>query len=109
MTKRLFSHDTATGITTWFEGDGEGGFRLTYESDVEPVLEQNVALYNHGHDGWASKAREFKHVAEIPMSLILKWQVEEGIDVFDPNDWPAVKKKLNDHNWLKLRTSPGRI
>lgn len=110
MTKRLMSHDPFTGITTYFEPDGNGGFHLSYESDVEPLLEQNKIQYTDGTDGYANgKGREFKHVAEIPMSLILKWKIEDGIDVFNKNDWNAVKRKLNSNEWLLLRTSGGHI
>ena len=108
MTRRFVSHDPLTGVTTWFEGDGAGGFRLHYEADVEDVLEANKAAYVDGTNGYTA-TREFKHVAEIPMSLILKWKVEEGIDVFDKNDWSKVKQRLNSNEWLYLRAAPGRI
>lgn len=109
MTKKLFDFDPISGIITWFEGDGEGGFKLTYEADVEANLDANTQLYNSGKNGWVSPDKELKWVADIPLILVHKWLVEEGIDVFNRNDWPAVKRRLNDGGWRKLRTSPGQI
>ena len=108
MARHFISHDPFTGVSTWFEGDGQGGMKLTYESDVEDVLERNKIDYTDGTNGY-SLSRDFKHVAEIPMSLIHKWMVEDHINVFDKNDWPAVKRKLNSNEWLYLRSSPGRV
>lgn len=108
MTRRFVSYDPMLGITTWFEGDGQGNMTLTYESDVEAVLEHNAAARNNGTNG-RSKEGEFWYAGEIPMATIQKWMVEEHIDVFDPNDWPKVKQRLNSNEWFKLRTSSFRI
>ena len=43
------------------------------------------------------------------MVVALKWKEERGIDVFNRDHWPAVKKLLRDPEWRYLRTSPGRI
>lgn len=109
MTKRFFSYDPFTGIETWFEGNGDGSFKIHYESDVEANLEANQALMNTGWDGYVSKARELKWVAEIPMSLVLKWQVEDGVNVLEPGSSEFMKRKLNDGAWHRLRVSPGRV
>ena len=109
MTKRFFSHDPFTGVTQWFEGDGNGGFKMHYESDVTDNLEANQALMNTGWDGYVSKARELKWVAEIPMSLVMKWKIEEGVDILEPGSEEFMKRKLNSSEWLKLRVGPGRI
>lgn len=82
---------------------------ITYEADVEPILESNKRLYNDGTDGYKTKAREWKHVANIPHVIAMKWLAEEGIDINNRNHWPAVIRKLNSSDWLYLRTSSGRI
>jgi len=81
---------------------------LTYVQDVEPYLERNKALYNADDGGYTSKAREWKRYASIPNAVIMKWKIEEGIDVFNKDHWPAVKRKLNSSEYRYLRTAPGR-
>ena len=67
----------------------------------------NKAAAN-ARDGY-SPTRDLREVAEIPMVVALKWKEERGIDVFNRDHWPAVKKLLRDPEWRHLRTSPGRI
>lgn len=86
-----------------------GGFTLHHSADLEPCIENNKLHYNSGNNGWMSKAKEMKHVAEIPLLLVHKWMVEDGVDVLAKGNEGALKKKLNDHTYRFLRTSPGRV
>ena len=74
--------------------------------DVEPILEHNKKLYSL-NDGY-SPSRELRRVASIPLVVVEQW-MKEGIDVYNRDHWPAVKRKLNDHENLFLRTAPGRV
>ena len=47
--------------------------------------------------------------AEIPAIIAVKWLNELGVNLFDSNHWPAVKRLLRDPDWKWLRSSPGRI
>ena len=108
--KRLIDHDELTGLFTYHDYDHDTGKTIiSYEGDSEPILDLNKQLYNNGTNGYASKAREWKHVANIPAILLMKWLAEEGIDYRDENDWPAIRRKLNSNEYLYLRTSPGVI
>lgn len=108
--KRLIDVDPTNGLATFHEYDhGTGKTTISYEQDVSLLLDQNKQQYNDGTDGYATKEREWKHVANIPAVILLKWLSEEGIDYRNKNHWPAVRRKLNSSEYLYLRTSPGRI
>lgn len=77
------------------------------EQDVEPILKMNEILRNEGK-GY-SPSREWRRVASIPLIFVEKWLREEGIDVFNKDHWPAVRKKLRDPDYRKLRNSMGDL
>lgn len=77
------------------------------EADVEPILEHNKALAASG-DGY-SPSRELRRAASIPMAIVEKWKNELGVDVFNPDHLPAVRRLLNSNEYLYLRTAPGRL
>ena len=49
------------------------------------------------------------HAASVPNSVILKWKKELGVDIYNKDHLPAVKKLLNDRDWAYLRTGTGRV
>ena len=96
------------GIVEWLHfDDATGRFAIERIQDVDPVLDSNKEKVNHS-SGYSS-SRELREVAEIPMVIVLKWRDELGIDVFNKDHWPAVKRLLRDADWMHLRSSPGRI
>ena len=112
MTERLVDCDPLWGTKTWFSYDQNTDITTirteTVQDTTELILNQNKDAYNHDYNRGYTKSRDFKHIAKIPPQVILQW-LQEGIDVFDKNDWPAVKRKLNSSEWRHLRTSPGMI
>jgi hypothetical protein len=90
------------GVTHKYLFDDDGNLTVTSMQDVEPVLEVNKAQANagisKGEDG------DMWHAARIPASLILKWKLEEDLDVFDPEQVHRVAAKLNSSEFLYLRT-----
>lgn len=100
--KRVLDHDPFTGITTTFESDGDGKFRLTESQDVQHILDHNQRMANGDSGGW-TKSRDMRYVGSIPLTIIHQWKVEKGIDVFNKDHWPAVRRLLNDSEWQKLR------
>jgi hypothetical protein len=109
MTRRLLSVDPLSGIAEYHHYDSATG-RTVIETvqDVAPVLERNRTLQNADDGGW-SPSRELRRAATIPDIIVLKWRSEYGIDVFNRNHWPAVKRLLNDPEWRYLRTAPGHL
>lgn len=55
--------------------------------------------------------RNYVKVASLPLWLIEQWRVEDGIDFlrWNAEDKARVMKRLNDRDFDRLRTAPGRI
>ena len=104
--KKLLDYHADTGMKEIFHHDPHTG-ESTIETvqDVEPYLEVNKKLQNMPEYSKQGMKDEFLHYAFIPDSIILKWKVELGIDVYNPNDKKAVFKLLNDPEYLYLKTT----
>lgn len=95
-------------IETRFETDPMTGQLIVHRTaDVEPILERNKALAASG-DGY-TPSRELRRAASIPMAIIEKWRNELGVDVFNQDHMPAVRRLLNSNEYAFLRTAPGRL
>lgn len=103
MNERLLDADPVTGLKTYHIYDpATEETRLRYEQDVEPLLDANKARQNA-----TSKAEKLPdgivHVASVPASIQLKWLVEKGVDMFNPDHKQAVAKLLDDSEWRYLK------
>ena len=116
--KRLLDYDADTGIQTWHDYDHHTKETVIAEvQDVAPVLEANKVARNQGNGGAKGlnevAQRGIKnnwwHAASVPNSVILKWKKELGVDIYNKDHLPAVKKLLNDREWAYLRTGTGRV
>jgi hypothetical protein len=98
----------ADGVTDIFHMDELTG-EITIErlQDVEPAIEANKRAQTAG-DGF-SPSRELREIAEIPMGVVELWRTVLGVDIFNRNHWPAVKRLLRDSEWRHLRISPGEV
>lgn len=78
--------------------------------DVEPVLDANAVLRAAQPDGYASRARELRHVAEVPLVVLEQWANQQGIglDVLLRDDG-LLRRFLNDPANRFLRIGGGRI
>lgn len=80
------------------------------EQDCTAVLKDNKRLYNQAkQDGGYGPTREWKRVASIPPIILEKWYKEDGIRWWDSEDAHLLARKLDDPDWLFLRTAPGVI
>ena len=76
----------------------------TYQ-DVEDIIERNKALKSE-----PQKSDWGRHIASIPLNVINQWLNEEyargnvNMRLFDEEFNRIVAKKLQDHDWLFLRT-----
>lgn len=109
--KRLFSYDPDTKTKTWYVDNPGDGFQLYTEQDVTDIIELNKAKQlDPGYAKLKSKEHgDYWRVASIPNTIQLKWRTEDGIDIYNPDHWPAVKKKLNSNEWRWLKTYDGSI
>lgn len=110
MALRKLDHDPITGMTTWHDYDHatrKASIHTTYaDAQIDRVLDENKARQNDGTNGW-SPTREWKYIANIPLSVIHSWLVNEKFDAFDPNNAKELKRRLNSSEWRHLRTSGG--
>ena len=101
MTRRLLDADPLTGLRTWHEHDAASGRTLIhYTQDVEPLIEANKAAASAA----TGPAGDIVHVASIPASVQMKWLIEKGVDVLDPDHRQAVARLLDDPEWRYLKT-----
>lgn len=94
------------GLAKWLRAtdDDEGTVEVRYE-DVSggQIIEENKAAdtLNKRGDMW--------HVGHVPASVGLKWLAEEGIDMWNPEHWDAVKRKLMDSDYRHLVPGMNRL
>lgn len=91
---------------TQTDADGKTHLKTTY-GDVSAVLKRNAQLRSAGH----GNGKDMKLAASIPLSVIFKWRVEHGVDVFssDPDQKKAARKLLNDHQNKLFRVWEGHM
>lgn len=91
---------------TWVDNE-DGTITVHEEQNCDAILDGNKAMYTE-NDGY-SASRDVRRVARIPLTLVYKWLAEEGWNALDPKYGDKLKQKLNDPEWLYLRTAPGRL
>lgn len=99
---RLLDPGHDTGMREWFLHDAEAGKNyIRYEQDCEPLLDACKAHNNHA-DRAGEMRRDIVHAASIPPSVQMKWLVEYGVDVWNPDDQRKVNRLLDgDYKHLK--------
>jgi hypothetical protein len=108
MSKQLFDHDPWTGITQYYEPTENGqGFRIYSEQDCSAIIEENKRKQAAGKSYYARDPDLWK-VGSIPMVLMLKWGVEQGVPgekLFGEEMAEVCGKKLNDPDYRHLKTA----
>lgn len=105
MTLKPLAGSLANGGVAHFWRDTEDGGAVVSAQDLTPVLEANKAAYAH-NDGY-TKDRTMRRVGFLPEIVRQKWLNEEGWDAYDPACAHNLMRKLNDPDYLYLRTAPG--
>lgn len=105
MGKFLLSPD-GTSIRRTLHIDGDQVIIESHAPNLWAELELNKAMYNHD-DGYSPDRGE-RRVAHIPAIVLEQW-LKEGLDFNDPNNLPAIVRKLNDPENRFLRTAPGQL
>ena len=108
MTWRLLERDE-DGTEEWFKVDPVTGKWVirTLDPDVAPVLDATRVEQNDPRRGY-SASRDLRHIGRIPNIVALQW-MKMGVNIFDPNDGPKIRKLLNDPDWRWLRATPGPV
>lgn len=96
------------GIVRKWVNNSDGTYTVVSEQHNETqILDRNKAMANH-NDGY-TPSREMRRVASIPMLLLEHWKYVEGWDPFHPENAKKLERKLNDPEFMWLRTAPGRL
>ena len=94
------------GVTHEWIDNHDGTYTVASAQDVEPFLERNKAMAN-ANDGY-NTARDMRRLASIPNIVLMQWLNEAGsMEIL--RDPKFLGKKLNDPDYLYLRTAPYRI
>ena len=83
--------------------DDEGTVQVRYEGHDHEIIEQNKRAA--GPD----KRSDIWHVGHVPASVGLKWLVEEGVDIWNPDHSDAVLSKLACSDYRHLVPGLARI
>ena len=105
MSWKPFLPDDGSGIVHWRRNNGDGTVSYRAEQENDPILDANKAAANH-NDGY-TKSRDMRRVATIPMQLVYHWRETEGWDALDPANGDRLVKRLNDPEFMHLRTAVG--
>lgn len=104
---KLISHDPLSGVSHYLHVDKMTGEMHTLtRQDPTKVIESNKA---HAYDAKGTLGKtNFVKVATIPNGVIADW-LAEGVDVFNPDQWRDVAKRLDDGDNRDLRVAQFRI
>lgn len=104
--KRVLDHNPLTGESVIFDYDeATDVLKLTHQQNVEHILERNKALASDADRTKRQIKNDMVHYATVPNTVILKWQLEKGVDVFNTNHRREVFKLLNDPDYKYLKTT----
>jgi hypothetical protein len=100
--KRLLDFDPLSGMKTWHDYDEPTDTTIiTYEADVEPVLDQCKEDANHAD----RKMGDLVHVARVPPSVQMEWFVKKGVAMWNPDHRGKVNELL-DGEYKHLKRLP---
>jgi hypothetical protein len=105
--ERVIDVDPLTGLKTIFDWDAtENRFRLGYEQDTSPVIEDNKAAALDLDTHRKQAKEDWAHYAKIPTIVQYEWLYKHGVDFNKKDHWKGVMRLLNspDYKYLK-RTS----
>jgi hypothetical protein len=106
----LVNYDPFTGITETIVYDElTDGLTIRREQDCTAVIDFNKEVQNDSSESWRGADNDFWRGASIPVVIIEKWRRELGVDVFNDDHWPAVRRLLNSPDWRWLKTTPKRL
>lgn len=106
MTERLLAVDAALGLKTHLDVDDDGDtWRIRYEQDASPILDDNKSRQTEGFD----RRADMWHAAHIPAVTIMEWMNKHGVNIYDPNHKKGVRRLLNSSEYAHLRTNNFRL
>lgn len=97
---RILDIDPISGAWETVEYD-DGEDQIVYKrfQDVEPILDENKYLQT---DAWGRHEWMWL-AARIPDIFVHKWLVEDKVNILKKENWPWLKRKLNDSEFRDFR------
>lgn len=108
---RLLDHNSDTGVSEWFTYDHTDDSITLHLTQASVIDDVNAVQYNAASDYGASRWKgDFHKVGSIPLVEYERLR-REGVLAPDGtcHDDKAILKLLNDRDYLKFRTKPGRL
>lgn len=103
--------DLIGGTRRYVRFDEKGNAFIRYENDMTDIkgaLDHNHKARHHGNNG-RMMGGDMVRAASVPEGVRIKWMVEEGWDCNKPEYNDRLVKKMNDLDYLYLRTGGGRV
>ena len=109
--KRLLDASGALRSTFHYD-EADRRVAIRYDQDVAPVLERNKRAQTA--DGWRPREAAFYHAASVPVVLLYRWLIEDGISIRDYmraprgqyRDW--LRRKIYDPDNRFVLVAPHR-
>lgn len=100
VSERLLDYDPLSGAKQWFSYDEDTDtMRIRYEEDVSATLDYNKSKQAESFD----KRDDVWHAAKIPNTVIMKWKLEHGVELWNPDHKEGVRRLLNSDEYRYLR------
>lgn len=98
--------DPLSGAVSTIEVDEASDLAIIKRvADVQPIIDHNKELLNHGTYERAPGDLDMRLAASIPVDVAYLWLQKYGIRAWAKEDWPGVKRLLNSNEWRYLRTN----
>lgn len=94
--------DKERGIRKYLSSDeADGSVLVRVEIDDASIVEGNKIAQNEDFD----RRADLWHAASIPTSVMYEWLTRYGVNAWNPEHQPAVKRLLNssDYRWCKVK------
>lgn len=97
--------DAHNGVRTFLgTGDEDDTVLVRREFDTDQtnaLLDRNKALQNEDFD----KRSDLWHAASVPAHVMYEWLTKHGVNAWNPEHAPAVKRLLNssEYRWCKVK------
>ena len=107
--KRLLGIDPFTGVESWHHYDPVTDItNIESVQNITPIIERNKRLHNTDHQQRGIK-ESWMHGACIPVIIQERWLRKFGVNIYDKDHWPAVRRLLNDPEYKYLKTGTKKL
>ncbi len=76
-----------------------GELTVVHSQDINPIVQNNQLRRSTEDNSKRRRSGEFFQIAEIPLGIVMRWKTLHGVDIDDPNDWPAVMQLIQSREY----------